>query len=31
MVLGLGHQLLEILRHRGGSGMGAVQSDYRVC
>jgi hypothetical protein len=31
VVLGLGHQLLEVLRHLGGSGVGAVQSDKRVC
>ena len=30
VVLGLGHQLLEVLRHLGGSGVGAVQSDDRV-
>jgi hypothetical protein len=28
---GLGHQLLEVLRHLGDSGVGAVQSDNRVC
>jgi hypothetical protein len=28
--LGLGHHLLEVLRHIGGSGVGAVQSDKRV-
>jgi len=28
---GLGHQLLEVLRHLGDSGVGAVQGDNRVC